>query len=399
LETLPSLRSGQAPYGADVIARIAYANTREGGLAQLQAAVVQTVNQIIDKASAQCGVDQGNVYEALAAGNTTMLHLLLGADPTAIGVSPFIPAFQDGMTLAAADLGLRLHPEARLTTLPHLGAYVGADAVAGLLATQVARNLDGRLRLYIDLGTNSEIVLGSGEQNLCVAAPAGPAFEGAEIRCGMWATQGAIERVEIHDDVQLGIIGRNSRPAGICGSGLVDAVAELLRCGLIDLSGRFVPASTVRDRLPSALVARLIQIDGAPAFLLSSPDGQIVLAQRDVRELQAAKAAIACGTAVLLSRMGRRMENLDEVLLAGAFGSYLRPASARRIGLVPAVALERVLAVGNAAGDGVRIALLSRQEREAARQSLNHIDYIEFSGLPEFNDLFTSQLDFPPLAA
>ena len=395
VERVESMLNRQASCGSDVITRISYANSHEGGLAILRERIVETINELVERAIGPRGVARENIYEAIAVGNATMLHLLLGADPAALGVSPFIPVIQNGVAVAAGDLGLRLHPEARLSTLPHLGAYVGADVVAGLLTTDTARGRDGRLRLYLDVGTNSEIVLGCGERNLCTAAPAGPAFEGTEIRCGMRASAGAIEHVQIRENVRLGIIGGGSRPAGICGSGLVDAVAELLNYGLLDSSGRFVAGESLRDRLPAAVIERLIQIDGAPAFLLSSAEEQIAITQRDVRELQAAKAAIAAGIGVLFSRMGRRVEDLEEVLLAGSFGSYLRPASARRIGLVPWVPLDRVKAVGNAAGEGAKMALLSRREREAARQMPNYVEYAELSGDAAFNGAFTGALEFP----
>ena len=392
IEAVESLLNAQATYGADVIARIGYATLHEGGLAALQSRIAGTVNQLVEAAGAKCGVPRENIYEAVAVGNATMLHLLLGVDPAPIGVSPFVPAFQQALTLPAADAGLRLHPEARLSTLPLVGAYVGADVVAGLLATDGVRRADGKLRLYLDVGTNTEIVLGRDDRYLATAAPAGPAFEGAQIRCGMRAASGAIEGLAIDGNVWLRIVGGLPRPVGICGSGLVDAVAELLRCGLLEPSGRFVRPDAVPGRLTAALADRLILQDGIPGFLLSAPEDGIILTQADVRALQLAKAAIASGTQVLMKRLGVRTEDLDEVLLAGSFGSYLNPASARAIGLVPDVPLERITAVGNAAGEGAKIALLSRAEREAARQMPQHVEPVELSGHPQFNSVFTDAL-------
>ncbi len=391
-----SALNGQATFGADVISRISHAMLESDGLATLHARIVETINTLLDNLLAASGVARENIYEAVAVGNATMLHLLLGIDPEPIGVEPFIPAVAEAVRLPAAEIGLRLHPQARLSTLPHLGAYVGADIVAGVLATGLARNPDDKLRLYIDVGTNGEIILGSSRQMLATAAPAGPAFEGAQIKCGMRASAGAIEGVEITNDVRLQIIGGEVRPIGLCGSGLVDAAAELIECGLVEASGRLVRPEVVRGRLPDALVNRLVEVDGMRAFLLSPPEDGIVLTQTDIRALQFAKAAIASGANVLMAKLGVRAEDLHEVLLAGSFGSYINPASARTIGLVPPqVPVERIAAVGNAAGEGAKMALLSFREREAANRIPEFIEYIELSGRPEFNDIFTDALAFP----
>ncbi len=303
------------------------------------------------------------------------------------------------MTLPAAEIGLRLHPQARLSTLPHLGAYVGADIVAGVLATGLAREQDDKMRLYIDVGTNGEIVLGSSRRTISTAAPAGPAFEGAQIKCGMRASDGAIEGVQIDDVVHLQIIGAATRPIGICGSGLVDAVAELVRVGLIDPSGKLMRPEETRGRFCDALLNRLVETNGVRAFLLSTPEENIVLTQPDIRALQFAKGAIAAGVDVLMQQLGITAQDLHEVLLAGAFGSDINPASARTIGLVPWVPVERIVAVGNAAGEGAKIALLSFREREAANRIPEFIEYVELSGRSEFNDIFTEALGFPVVSS
>ncbi len=390
-----STLNGQAPFGADVISRSSYTMTEADGLATLQTRIVDTINTLLDQLLAASGVARENIYEAVAVGNTTMLHLLLGIDPEPISVAPFIPAIEDAVTLPASEIGLRLHPQARLSTLPHLGAYVGADIVAGVLATGLARERDEKLRLYIDVGTNGEIVLGSSKKTLATAAPAGPAFEGAQIKCGMRASDGAIEGVQIDDDVRLQIIDNAPRPIGICGSGLVDAVAELVRVGLVDATGRLMRPADARGHFCDALVNRLIEENGVRAFLLSAPEDNIVLTQPDIRALQFAKGASAAGVDVLMARLGITAQDLHEVLLAGSFGSYINPASARTIGLVPWVPVERIVAVGNAAGEGAKIALLSFREREAANRIPEFIEYVELSGRPEFNDIFTEALAFP----
>lgn len=399
---ITSTLNGQAAFGADVISRASYVMTDPGGLAVLHERIVATINGLVAELCAQAGVRPDQIYEAVAVGNATMLHLLLGITPESISVAPFIPAVDGPLTVAAADFGLALQPRARLTLLPHLGAYVGADIVSGVLATGLVRNPDDRLRLYIDVGTNGEIVLGSRARALATAAPAGPAFEGAQIRCGMRASEGAIEgvRIEPQGALRLQVIGGGHlAPIGLCGSGLIDAVAELVNVGLVDSSGRLLTPEAARAAgQPGQLVERLVTVDGVRAFLLSDPSQNIVLTQTDIRALQFAKGAISAGVHVLLDAMGVTPGDVHEVLLAGSFGSYINPASARTIGLVPSVPVDRIVAVGNAAGEGAKMCLLSFREREAANQLPGFIDYLELSGRPDFNDIFMEALAFPPPA-
>lgn len=401
VEAVKSDLNRQAPFGADVISRVSHTMLEPDGLAQLQARIVETLNDLLAQLTAQSGIARENIYEAVIVGNATMLHLLLGIDPEPISVAPFIPAISQPITFRAADVGLELHPEARVSTLPHLGAYVGADIVAGILATGLTRNKDGKLRLLIDVGTNGEIVLGSVNRTLSTAAPAGPAFEGAQIKNGMRASDGAIEGVKITEqgEVILQIIGGDVAPIGIAGSGLVDGVAEMYRAGIVDASGRMIRVEDARGTLPDALVERLVTIDGVRAFRLSDAASNIVLTQQDIRALQFAKGSIAAGVEVLMQQMGVTANDLREVLLAGSFGSYINPASARTIGLVPWVPVEKIVAVGNSAGEGAKIALLSFREREAANRIPEFIEYVELSGRAEFNDIFMDTLAFPKLMA
>lgn len=398
VQAVQSALNAQAPFGADVISRVSHTMLEPDGLNVLHAAVVGTINALVDELLGTTGIPRAEIYEAVAVGNATMLHILLGIYPEALSVAPFIPTLAGPLSLPAAETGLHLHPQARLSTLPHLGAYVGADIVAGVLATGLARSEDDKLRLYIDVGTNGEIVLGSAQRTVSTAAPAGPAFEGAQIICGMRASVGAIEGVRITDTVRLQIIGGDVPPIGICGSGLVDVVAELIKCGLVDASGRLARPESVRGLLPDTLVDRLIEVKGIRAFLLSESEQRIFLTQPDIRALQFAKGAIAAGVEVLMQELGIRAEDLHEVMLAGSFGSYINPASARLIGLVPWVPVERIVAVGNAAGEGAKIALLSFREREAANRIPQFVEYLELSGRAEFNDIFTAALRFPEVA-
>ncbi len=391
-----STLNSQAPFGADVISRVSHTMMHADGLATLQTRIIATINALLDELLTLSGIARENVYECVAVGNATMLHLLLGIDPEPISVAPFIPALTESVTLPTADIGIALHPESRITTLPHLGAYVGADIVAGILATGLARDKDEKIRLLIDVGTNGEIVLGSIQRTCATAAPAGPAFEGAQIKCGMRASEGAIEGVEIRGtEIRLQVIGGAVRPIGICGSGLVDIVAELLNVGLVDASGRMFKPEEARARgIAEKLIARLVEDAerGVRAFSLAE---SIVLTQPDIRALQFAKGAIAAGVQVLMDYMGVNAHDLHEVLLAGSFGSYINPASARRIGLVPWIDVARIVAVGNSAGEGAKIALLSFREREAAKRIPEFVEYVELSGRAEFNDVFTEALAFP----
>ncbi len=315
-------------------------------------------------------------------------------------MAPFVMTTAVPPTVLAADLGLAVHPRARAAIFPSLGAYVGGDIVAGMLATGMDR--DKRTRLFVDVGTNCEIVLSDGDTVLATAAPAGPAFEGGAIRCGMRAADGAIEVVKLTDDpdnsVELGVIG-DVEPRGLCGSGLVDVVAELVRVGLLDSSGRFVPDHVAAEKLPE-LAHRLTRIGEERVFVLHAPAPDtdiaetIYLSQRDVRELQFAKAAISTGWTLLLEQLGLQHDDVQQVLLAGSFGSYLSPASAVRIGLVPQLPVLRIVSAGNVAGEGAKMALLSVRERAGANALLEEVEYVELSDRADFNDRFVEQLAF-----
>jgi len=375
-----SILNAQQPFGADVITRISATMLDAAALALLQARAHETLQQLTDEVCEEAGIDPAGVYEVVVTGNVTMIQLALGIDPQPLSMAPFTIAARTLPEARAADFGLRVHERAPAVLFPALGAYVGPDIVAGILATGLT--LDRRVRLFVDVGTNSEIVLGSSARALACAAPAGPAFEAAQIRCGMRAAPGAIEGVKIRDgEVELTVIG-DVEPAGICGSGLVDAVAELVGAGILDHSGRFVAGSS----------ERLGTIGDETVFHLA--DG-VFLSQRDVRELQFAKASIATGWSLLCRDLGIEPEEISQVLLGGSFGSYLTPASAVRIGLVPKLPLARIVAAGNVAGEGAKIAALSVTERAAAHAVLDEVEYVELSGREDFNDLFVDRLAFP----
>ena len=391
-----SMLNRQQPFGGDVITRISAVMMDPDTLGRLQQAAAETLSTLAGKVCEEGGIDPTHVYEVALAGNATMTALALGIDPEPLGVAPFVMSVAHPPVVLAADLGLALHPQARAALFPALGAYVGGDIVAGMLATGMDR--DKRTRLLIDVGTNCEIVLSDGDRIVSTAAPAGPAFEGGAIRCGMRAADGAIEVVKLGDSVELSVIG-DVEPMGLCGSGLVDAVAELVKVGLLDGSGRFIPDEGAPTVAP-ALADRLTKIGDERVFVLhrphpgADPADCVVLSQRDVRELQFAKAAISTGWSLLLDELDLEPRDIQQVLMAGSFGTYLSPASAIRIGLVPKLPVLRIVSAGNVAGEGAKMALLSLRERAGATALTKEVAYVELSDRTDFNDRFVDQLGF-----
>jgi uncharacterized 2Fe-2S/4Fe-4S cluster protein (DUF4445 family) len=391
-----SMLNRQQPYGADVITRISATMLDDHALGALRDRAHETLASLMAEVCADGDVDPREVYEITVCGNVTMMQLALGIDPEPLSIAPFTVSTHSFPPARALEFGVEIHPHAPAFVFPSLGAYVGGDIVAGMLATGLTR--DRRLRLFIDVGTNSEIALGSAERVLATAAPAGPAFEAAQIKCGMRAADGAIEGVKVGaDELALEVIG-DVEPIGMCGSGLVDAVAELVHSGILDHSGRFIPNEQVAELHPG-LADRLTQIGKERVFVLhwrgEDPETSVFLSQRDVRELQFAKASIATGWNILLSELGVEAEEIAQVLLAGSFGAYLTPLSAVQIGLVPNLALPRIVSAGNVAGEGAKIAALSLRERAEAYSILREVEYVELSGRADFNDMFIDQLAFP----
>lgn len=386
----------QNVYGADVISRITYAADNPDGLERLQDKVIEALNQIIEGLVRETGIEQHEIYEATVVGNTTMSHLFLGIDPTYLAPAPFIPAYRRPVNLEAAEIGLAINPGGQIVVLPNIAGYVGSDTVGVILATALEKRRD--CCAMIDIGTNGELALAAGGRILTCSTAAGPAFEGAQIQHGMRAADGAIEAVEIVDEqVRLTIIG-DSKPRGICGSGLIDAAAALLKAGVIEPSGRLVDPETTGAHLPPQLKARLRRGKGGFAFVLAGKDSEeILLTQPDLRELQLAKGAIYAGLQILLQEAGLTEAALDEVLLAGAFGNYIRKESALAIGLLPEISPEKITPVGNAAGRGARLALISRTERARAFALPDLIEHVELSARADFQDAFINALSFKPL--
>jgi len=374
----------QAALGDDVISRMDYAARSRECLNDLQGRIAACLNDLLDELSREAGGSVEDVYDVTVAGNTVMTHLLLGLPPEAMAVVPFVPVVTGPVELPARELGLRAARGANVWAAPAASAYVGGDVIAGLAAVGFGSFADETL--YIDIGTNGEVVAGTGARAVCAATAAGPAFEGARISCGMRAVPGAVAHARLRgDELALEVVGR-TEPAGLCGTGLVDVVAALVTSGIIDETGRLVP----NDR-------RVREGPAGPEFVVASTErGEITLTQKDIRELQLAKGAIAAGAHVLLSALSLRPEDVRQVLLAGAFGSTIDPSSALAIGLLPAgIPPGRIRAVGNTAASGARLALASRAARAEAERLARWLRPLELSAESEFQARFAEALLFP----
>jgi len=391
-----SILNPQTRYGDDVVSRIDFSSHDGGaGLHTLQREIVRATNKIISDTTQAAGARADDILGVVAVGNTTMHHLFLGISPAALARSPYVPAATEAICVTGRDLGLTIYPDGHVWMLPNIAGWVGADTVGVILATGVHEHQD--VALAIDIGTNGEMALGSRERLVTCSTAAGPAFEGAHLSCGMRAADGAIDVVHIDGDVKWHTIG-NSAPRGICGSGLVDLVAEMLRSGIIDASGMMQDADTVGSNGSEELAARLRQPKQREFVLVDASEGaggrELVVTQRDVRELQLAKGAIRAGIEILMKELGIGTKDVARVYLAGAFGNYIKPTSALKIGLIPQFPNAEIVPVGNAAGSGARMALLSRAAREEASLILRHVEYLELSGRSDFQDEFAAAMIF-----
>lgn len=391
-----SRMNAQAAYGADVVSRINHSMEHPQGLQHLQEKIIGVLNQIIDELAQNAGVSRMNIYEITVVGNTCMQHLFLGLDPKNLAQAPYISVVQDEVVVRAKDLGLEIAPGGYVTVLPSIAGFVGGDTVGVLLATSMAES--SAIKLVVDIGTNGEIALGSRGDLVSCSTAAGPAFEGAQISHGMRGTTGAIEAVTFADDVQYRVIGDVS-PGGICGSGLIDIVAELKKSGILDQTGRILGPFECPESLPPKLRERIVEGENGYEFIVAyqrdgTSDKSITVTQRDIRELQLAKGAISAGIEVLKDELGIEDVDISEVLLAGAFGNYIKRESAAAIGLIPSVPLERVRSVGNAAGVGSKMALLSLEQRQRARTVARSVKYVELSSLSKFQEKFMMSMYF-----
>jgi uncharacterized 2Fe-2S/4Fe-4S cluster protein (DUF4445 family) len=371
----------QISYGEDIISRIAYATQSAAKAAQLQRLVVRALNKLASDLCAEVKAKAGDIVDAVLVGNTAMHHLLAGLPVKQLALAPFVPAVSRGIDIKASRLGLKFAPGAYLHLLPNIAAFVGADHTAVLLATLDGENKE--ITLAIDIGTNTEVSLINGDKITTTSCASGPAFEGWHIKDGMRAASGAIERLRIvNNKVEYQTID-NAPAIGICGSGILDTVAQLYLAGVLEEGGKMDPKhKRVRrgdQHLEFVLVGNKEKKDVKQ---------DIVITQQDVREIQLAKAAIRTGIQALLEANGYGEEKIGRVIIAGAFGTYIDVASAIAIGMLPSLPLERFQQVGNAAGTGARLALISRNKRAAAQKIVSRVNYIELASVPGFNQTF-----------
>lgn len=376
----------QIGYGEDVVSRIAYADAHEDGHQTLHRILVEAIQGLAEAMCDEAGIAPDQIVEAVMVGNTAMHHFFAGLPVQQLGRAPYVPAVSQALEVKASEVGLRFAPSAMIYMPPNIAGYVGADHVAMLLAADILAS-QGPI-MALDIGTNTEISLAIGDRLITCSCASGPAFEGAHIKDGMRAAPGAIERARIDDgSFQLFTI-EDRKPIGLCGSGILDVLAEMVRVGALEKSGRF-------DYKHHLLAKRM---DGK-AFVLVPPEqaGQekgVHITPKDVNEIQLAKGAIRAGMDILLEEAGITAEDLESIIVAGAFGTYLDPKSAIRIGMFPDIPLERYRQIGNAAGGGAIQLLTSLDEREKISEILARDEYIELTTHAGFQDAFMRALHF-----
>jgi len=393
-----SMVNPQVAFGEDVMSRISYTMTNPQGAAVLNKAIVQGINDLMRDAAIRTGVEADDIVDVVCVGNTCMHHIFIGCDLRYLGKSPFTPAIHHSIDIRAGEIGLKVSPGAYVHLLPVISGFVGADTV-GVLITEEPYNRD-EITLIIDVGTNGELILGNRNRLICSSCATGPAFEGATIRHGMRAAPGAIEAIRIDPstlEVKLNIIGGTDentgraevKAKGICGSGIIDGVSEMFAAGILKKNGQFnKELKTPRLRFDPE----------GPVFIIAWPHetstGQeIVICLDDVRAVQMAKGAIYAAARLMMVELG--VKHLDRVILAGAFGSFINRKSAIAMGLFPDCKLENVQAVGNAAGDGARLALLNVNKRKEADVESVKVEYVELTTRPDFQKEYARAMYFP----
>ncbi len=391
-----SMLNPQAQFGADVIQRSNYAI--EHGTKELSDAIRGALNQLIEKVVKKAKIDINDIYAVNLVGNTCMNHLFFGIDPGALVHSPYNPSLSENVVANAGHYGIKINPAGKLTFLSNIAGFVGADTVGVLLATGFDEIEP--ITLAIDIGTNGELVLGNRDRAITCSTAAGPAFEGAKIECGMRGSEGAIDHIKLKgNDLDISVIG-GGKPIGICGSGLMDIISLMLETGIIDESGRILDEDELESDAARANAGRIIEVDGKKAFLLAgeneSGNGEpVFIGQKDVREVQLAKGAMAAGIELMSRQLGIHTSDIKQVMIAGAFGNYMDPHSACAIGLIPKELEECIIPIGNAAGEGSKIAALSRAECRRAQKMAKNTEFLELATDPDFQDTFVDCLEFP----
>lgn len=380
----------QAAYGADVISRADY--TMHHGFDDLTGCVRKAINDLLQELAHAASIQVEEILQICLVGNTCMHHIFFQYPMNSLVLAPYVP-YQKGLTKGkAADFQIHIHPEGELIFLPVIAGFVGADTMGCLLA--VRPDLKEEITLMIDIGTNGELVLGNRERLVCCSTAAGPAFEGAKIECGMRGAQGAIDHVFWDKEgFRFSVIG-DGKPRGICGSGLIDAIACLRKQGLIDETGHMLSCQEAAEVCGAEIAAHMIQKEDMTAFLFDPHAPQVYLTQKDVREVQLAKGAISAGILLLEKHLGITHEDIQTIYIAGAFGNYMNPENACNIGLLPAALKTRIQSIGNAAGEGAKIALLNKEELAETVRLSQQVEFLELAAIPEFQDCFVDELEF-----
>jgi uncharacterized 2Fe-2S/4Fe-4S cluster protein (DUF4445 family) len=388
----------QGKFGADVVSRISSCENAENA-AQLHKAIIECLNELIKQTTEQANIDCQGIYEIVAVGNTTMSHLLLNFPVQQLGQAPYEAYCLKATDRSPSEIKLKINPAGNLHILPNIAGFVGSDTIAAALSCGL--DITTANTLLVDIGTNGEIVYGTQSDLSAASCAAGPALEGAGIEYGSRAQAGAIERVLFDgEDIDVDVIG-NTRPCSICGSGLIDVIAVMLELEVLDPSGRFYEKDELNPLLPNTIRNRLVKHVNKPAFVLTGEmtengwENAVLLTQKDIRQLQLAKAAIRAGIELLLKKAQSGPENIQQLLLAGAFGNFIQKESAVRIGLLPKVSLDKIHFVGNAAGSGAEMALISQNARQLASRLAKEIHYVEIAHQAEFQMVFSEFLVFP----
>lgn len=381
----------QTAYGADVISRADY--TLNHGSQTLAECVQDAVNHLIRELSIKARIEPEQILQVCLVGNTCMHHIFFQFPVNSLVLAPYVP-YQKGLIRGkAADYRIQIHPDGELIFLPVIAGFVGADTMGCLLA--VRPDLKDDISLIIDIGTNGEIVLGNREHLVCCSTAAGPAFEGAKIHCGMRGAEGAIDHISwANGSFEVSVIG-NGTPKGLCGSGLIDTIAVLRKLELIDDSGKLLTHEEAFEKYGKTIASHITEEDGKPAFVFCTDTPSVFLTQKDIREVQLAKGAIAAGILLLEKTLGITHEDIQTIYIAGAFGNYMNPESACTIGLLPDVLKDRIIPIGNAAGEGAKIALINRDELMQSEILMNQVGFVELASLPDFQDYFIDELGFP----
>ena len=381
----------QVSFGGDIISRISYANKGKAELDELQSRVVQGINSLLRECCAKASIEPEEIFQVVVVGNTAMHHIFLGISPEYVALAPYTPALRSSFQTRAKEIGIASNAGSVLNALPCVAGFVGADAVAGILATQIHKS--PVLSLLVDVGTNTEIVLGDVRDLVCCSSPSGPAFEGAQIKQGMPAEVGAIERVWIDPqtfEAEYSTIG-GQRARGICGSGVIDAIASFRQTGIIDSNGR------LNSKISSK---RIRTVNGLAEYVLAWKNEtqtgyDIVVTQHDIEEVKLAKAAVYAGVTILAKHLNVTANGIKKMFVAGAFGTYVDPQSARTIGMYPGLSLGLISFAGNTAGSGARMALFSKDQRIEAQTIAEKLRYIELGADPDFQREFANALYIP----